>query len=129
MLLSSQQISASILHLYGQTFATGSEGGHQQQKTKKLFLGNEAERLAPDEARRRLRKLVWKHLWQESMYLLQNLMHQFWRDKKLARINALALQVKEMDKDQDEQLTVVELTSWIEKRQREQVMRGGHPQN
>ena len=26
-----------------------------------------------------------------------------------------------MDKDQNEQLTVAELTSWIEKRQREQV--------
>ena len=58
MMFSSQQISASILHLYGQTLATGSEGEKPQQKTKKLFLGNEAEKLAPDEARKRLRKLV-----------------------------------------------------------------------
>ena len=66
MLFSSQQISASILHLYGQTLTSGSEGGKPQQKTKKLFLGNEAEKLAPDEARRRLRKLVG----QISLYLL-----------------------------------------------------------
>ena len=66
MLFSSQQISASILHLYGQTLASGSEGGKPPQKTKKLFLGNEAEKLAPDEARRRLRKLVG----QISLYLL-----------------------------------------------------------
>ena len=31
------------------------------------------------------------------------------------------LQVEEMDEDQDEQLTVTELTVWIEKRQKEQV--------
>ena len=31
------------------------------------------------------------------------------------------LQVEEMDEDEDEQLTVAELTRWIEKRQREQV--------
>ena len=75
MLFASEQISASILHLYGQTLPSGSEGSHQeshrgkriyvsffqgshQKKTKKLFLGNEAEKLAPDEARKRLGKLV-----------------------------------------------------------------------
>merc|ERR1711953_1494838 len=87
MLFASEQISASILHLYGQTLPSGSEGSHQK-KTKKLFLGNEAEKLAPDEARKRLGKLV-----------------------------------EEMDEDQDEQLTVTELTVWIEKRQKEQVKR------
>ena len=73
MLFASELISASILHLYGQTLPSGSEGSHQeshqkdlclffqgshQKKTKKLFLGNEAEKLAPDEARKRLGKLV-----------------------------------------------------------------------
>ena len=83
MLFSSQQISASILHLYGQTLTTGREG-KPQQKTKKLFLGNEAEKLAPDEARRRLRKLVG----QIPLYLLSG-WRRWTQNKKLtfARIN------------------------------------------
>ena len=80
MLFSSQQISASILHLYGQTLATGREGGGPQQKTKKLFLGNEAEKLAPDEARRRLRKLVGQIF--------------------LRRVHVFAFWVEEMDLEQ-----------------------------
>ena len=82
MLFASEQIFASILHLYGQTLPSGSEGSHQeshrgkriyvsffqgshQKKTKKLFLGNEAEKLAPDEARKRLGKLVgtWRNVF------------------------------------------------------------------
>ena len=79
MLFSSQQISASILHLYGQTLAAGSEG-KPEQKTKKLFLGNEAEKLAPHEARRRLRKLVGQIF--------------------LRRVHVFAFWVEEMDLEQ-----------------------------
>ena len=57
-IFASQQISASILHLHGQTLVpSGGEGG-TRQKTKKLFLGNEADNIPPAEARKRLRKLV-----------------------------------------------------------------------
>ena len=56
-IFASQQISASILHLHGQTLVPSGEGG-AQQKTKKLFLGNEADNIPPAEARKRLRKLV-----------------------------------------------------------------------
>ena len=57
-IFASQQISASILHLHGQTLVpTGGEGG-TREKTKKLFLGNEADNIPPAEARKRLRKLV-----------------------------------------------------------------------
>ena len=57
-IFASQQITASILHLHGQTLVpTGGEGG-TREKTKKLFLGNEADNIPPAEARKRLRKLV-----------------------------------------------------------------------
>ena len=57
-IFASQQISASILHLHGQTLVpSGGEGG-TREKTKKLFLGNEVDNIPPAEARKRLRNLV-----------------------------------------------------------------------
>ena len=52
-----------------------------------------------------------------------NVLSKYWFWMIFFLVNAFALEVEEMDEDQDEQLTVAELTRWIEKRQREQVRR------
>ena len=117
-IFTSQQISASILHLHGQTLVPSGEGG-AQQKTKKLFLGNEADNIPPAEARKRLRKLVAQFFSRQvamSFFHMQNIFQQ-------VNMCFFHLQVDEMDEDKDEQLTITELAKWIEKKQTEQVIK------
>ena len=116
-IFTSQQISASILHLHGQTLVPSGEGA-TRQKTKKLFLGNEADNIPPAEARKRLRKLVAQFFSTSGNVFFSNAKH-FPASEYVFFLSFQ--QVDEMDEDKDGLLTVSELARWIERKQTDQV--------